>query len=372
MNNIEAQGVSEKNKVNMQVLQYKAQIDSQIAIMTANNAMSESQLQNEMMAREALDKLQLIETDKNKIDAINQQKAMLDAQIDVDKANLPLENELYRRQSEMQSQQQAMDYMEKIYIPMLKLQYQDKWKQQDLDLSYMKYQQSVLSFFNDTQEFWTKMGFDEEKFKATFLWDKEKFAAEMGLKEAQANAQDSAQTPTWLDRYKSVLTMRPDLLNQMIDQKKMLDGNGDPMKDAKGNEIDLSADDLNNLSAIRDFLNSLNPKKQGDFLGSFNELINQFGDRGALDLLNYVNNANNFEDLKILKYIGSTAGSLQNFATAYYTLQQKADSGDKDAQTKITNFINNFEQETGANKYDIMKIFSFIFNKYNLKFTPRG
>jgi hypothetical protein len=372
MNNIEAQGVSEKNKVNMQVLQYKAQIDSQIAIMTANNAMSESQLQNEMMAREALDKLQLIETDKNKIDAINQQKAMLDSQIEVDKLNLPLENELYRRQAAMQSQQQAMDYMEKIYIPMLKLQYQDKWKQQDLDLSYMKYQQSVLSFFNDTQEFWAKLGFDEDKFKATFLWDKEKFATEMGLKEAQANAQNSTQTPTWLDRYKTFLTMRPDLQDDMLSKQVMLDGNGNEVKDAKGLPIGIPPGDLNKLTVLKGFLDSLEPENNGDFLSSFNTLIDTFGDKGAGDVLNYANTSNGFKDLDILKRIYSTAGSLQNFATAYYALQQKADSGDKDSQTKITNFINNFEQETGANKYDIMKIFSFIFNKYNLTFTPRG
>lgn len=376
MNQISAQGVSEKNKVHMQVLQYKAQIDSQIAILTANTEMSKSQLQNELMAREALDKLQLIEKDKDKIDAINQQKLMLDAQIKIDQVNLPLENELYRRQQEIQSQQQAMDFFEKVYMPMLRLKYEDQWKQEDLDMAYMNYQKSVLSFFNDTQEFWAQLGWDKEKFASQLAWDKNKFALELGFKQQQQAASlnsNNTQMPTWMEKYKSFLTMRPDILDQMINQKKLLDQYGAPIKDEKGNDITLGEDNLNKIIALRDFYVALEPKQRdSNFLKSFNELIDQFGDRGALDVLNSVNKENDFTDTIMLKYIGSTAGTLQNFAVAYYTLQQKADSGDKDAQKKLTNFISNFKQETGADKYDITRVFGFILNKFGLTYKTRG
>jgi hypothetical protein len=261
-----------------------------------------------------------------------------------------------------------MDYMEKIYIPMLKLQYQDKWQQQGLDLAYMKYQQSVLSFFNDTQEFWAKMGFDEAKFKAMFQWDKEKFAAEMGFKEAQANAQNSAQTPTWLDRYKTFLTMRPDLQDEMISKGVMLDGNGDEEKDANGLTVGIPADDLSKLKVLKGLLDSLEPENNGDFMGAFRDLENTFGDKGTADVLNYVNPANNFPELKILKSIYATAGSLQNFATAYEALQEKADKGDKNARTQLNNTITNLMKETGASNSDIVKVFGYIMNKYNFSF----
>jgi hypothetical protein len=375
MNNIEAQGVSEKNKVHMQVLQYKAQIDSQIAILTANTEMSKSQLQNELMAREALDKLQLIEKDKDKIDAINQEKLNLDAQIKIDQTNLPLENELYRRQQEIQNQQQAMDFFEKVYMPMLRLKYEDEWKQEDLDMAYMNYQKSVLSFFNDTQEFWAQLGWDKEKFASQLAWDKDKFALELGFKQQEAASQSSnnTQMPTWFDKYKTYLTMRPDLLDQMIDQKRLLDQYGNPLKDENGKDITLGGDDLNKITALRDFYVALEPKQRDShFLSSLNELIDQFGDRGALDVVNSVNKEDDFADTIILKYIGSTAGTLQNFAVAYYTLQQKANSGDKDAQQKLTNFIGSFEKETGVDKYDITRVFGFILNKFGLTYNSVG
>jgi len=371
MNQIEAQGVSEKNKVHMQVLQYKAQIDAQIAILTANTKMSEAQLSNELAAREALDKLQLIEKDKDKIDAIKQEKALLDAQIEVDKANLPLENELYRRQQEIQSQKDAMDYMEKIYIPMLRLQYEDKWKQEDLDLAYMKYQQSVMSFFRDTEEFWAKLGFDEEKFKQTFLWDKEKFATEMGLKEQQLEAKATANSavtnvPTWIARYKSYITMRPDLLDTMISEKVLIDlDTGEPIKDKDGKAIALTDDDVKKLVSIQKFLKSLEPNNRYNFLTSFNGLLDNFGDEGALEFLNYVNTESSFPELNALKAIGATAGSLEKFADWYYTTLDNAGKGDKDAQTTLTNFEQQFMQETGLDQDSFTRLITFILNKYN-------
>jgi len=368
LNNIEAQGISEKNKVHMQVLQWKAQIDAQIAIMTANTKMSEAQLQNELMAREALEKLQLIEKDQDKIEAIKQEKALLDAQIEIDKLNLPLENELYRREQEIQNKKDAMDFMEKIFIPMLRLEYEDKWKEESLDIAYMKYQQSVMSFFNDTQEFWAKLGFDEEKFKQTFLWDKEKFAAEMGFKEEQLAAKNSASggdIPTWVERYKSYITMRPDLLDAMIEKGELIDlTTGEVMKDDKGNPIKITEQDRQKLKAIRETLFSLEPQNRQNFLTSFKSLLDAFGDEGALDFLNFINSADDFPELKALKLIGSTSGSLRNFVEGYLKLYQGYLKGKDEDKKAFLNFVNTFKQETGLDNDGYKMLITFILNWY--------
>jgi hypothetical protein len=354
LNQIEAQGVSEKNKVHMQVLQYKAQIDAQIAILTANTKMSEAQLQNELMAREALEKLQLIEKDKDKIDAIKQQKLILDAQIEIDKLNLPLENELYRRQSEIQSQKDAIDFMQKIFIPMLRLQYEDKWKQEDLDLAYMKYWQSVMSFFEDTKEFWAKLGWDKEKFKQTFLWDKEKFAAEMGFKEKQlankqlSQSQTSPELPTWLQRYLPYIKMQPDKLDAMVEQGYIIDINGE--------QRTLTDEDKTKLKALATFLHSLEPRNKGNFLSAFDGLIRNFSEDGAIQILNVINT--DIPEAKILKQLVVDYGSLRDFASIY---EQANTYGLKDS---ISKYIKTLKDTLGVDENSIISVFSYVTNIY--------
>ena len=348
LNNIEAQGISEKNKVHMQVLQYKAQIDAQIAILTANTKMSEAQLSNELAAREALDKLQLIEKDKDKIDAINQEKALLDAQIEVDKLNLPLENELYRRQQEIQSQKDAMDFMEKIYIPMLKLQYEDEWKKEDADLAYMKYQQSLVSFFEDTQEFWAKLGLDKEKFLQTFQWDKEKFAQEMGFKEtelaASKSSQSTADVPTWLQQYIPYI-QNPSKLQQEIEKQQ------EDYKNGYITEVDPR------LQALSDFVDALNPKST-NFLSEFNNLTKVFGEDGAEQILKYVNVDK--PEATILKQLIVDYGSLRDFASVY---EQANTYG---LQDQISQYIKTLQQNLGIDKDDITAVFTYVYNLFKI------
>jgi hypothetical protein len=175
--------------------------------------------------------------------------------------------------------------------------------------------------------------------------------------------------------------MRPDLQDEMLTQKKMLDTTGAPIKGDDGKDITLSKDDVDKLTKLKNFLDSLEPENNDKFFDAFVDLENTFGDKGASDVLNYANPSNNFPELDILKRIYATAGSLQNFATAYEALQETADykgtdpakiKAAKGAQAKLTNTISNLKQETGASNNDIMKIFGYILNKYNFTFEMRG
>jgi hypothetical protein len=345
LNQLEAQGISEKNKVRMQVLQWKAQIDAQIAILTANTKMSEAQLQNELLAREALEKLQLIEKNQDKKDAIKQEMALLDAQIEIDKLNLPLENELYRRQQEIQSQKDAMDFMEKICIPMLKLQYEDQWKQEDLDLAYMKYQQSLISFFEDTKEFWAKLGLDKDKFLATFQWDKEKFAQEMGFKEKELALKQSSSSSsetdveTWVEKYLPYITMQPDKLDAIL---------------SSSNASFISKEDYDAISAISKVLHSLEPKNRGNFLSAFKDLSNIFTPDGAIELLNAINT--NIPEALLLKQLATDYGSLKEFA---YRFKYATDDQKKSYISDIINKFKNTYKITLDNN-TITSVFTFV------------
>jgi len=97
LNQIQAQGVSEKSKIQQDVLKYKAEIDMQIAVMTANEAMSEAQIKNDLMAKAALQKLELFTQNEDKKQAIKEMIAGLDAQIKAGEAALPYANELQKK-----------------------------------------------------------------------------------------------------------------------------------------------------------------------------------------------------------------------------------------------------------------------------------
>jgi|GEM_PF-3745448 len=354
LNQLEAQGISEKNKVKMQILQWKAQIDAQIAILTANTKMSEAQLTNELLAREALEKLRLLEKNQDKKDAIQQQIRLLDAQIEIDKLNLPLEEELNRRQQEIQNQQQAMDFFNKVYYPMLKLKYQDKWKQEDLDLAFMQYQQTVMSFFNDTEKFWAKLGFDKEKFRQQMMWDKQKFAMEMNFKERElaskllpSSSSSSEDVETWVQRYFPYIKMQPDKLNAMIRDGSIVDA-------ITQEKRTLSEDDKRALTAISHILTALEPKNRGNFLNSFEELSDVFSPDGAIQLLNTINT--NIPEAILLKQLAVDYGSLEEFAKRY------TQATEEQKNSYITALINKFKKEykIKLDNNTIISVFTFI------------
>jgi hypothetical protein len=250
-----------------------------------------------------------------------------------------------------------MEYMEKVYMPMLRLQYEDKWKQEGLDLAYMKYQQSVLSFFENTKEFWAKLGLDEEKFKETFLWDKEKFATEMGFKEQELSAKQSSQSssniPTWLQRYIPYLKMQPDKLDSMVQQGYVININGEQEK--------LTEDDKNKISVLSEFLRSLEPKNKSDFLTNFNKLTDTFGDEGALQILGYIDT--DYPEAKVLKQIGVDYGSFENFAYNFSSLISV--SSEQEASKALDKYYSTLEQETGADRYVISSVITYLLNKYH-------
>jgi hypothetical protein len=281
LNSIEAQGISEKNKVNMEVIKYKASIDAQIAVLTANTKMSESQLTNELNASAALARLQLIEKDQDTIDAIKQEKLALDTQLQIDQVNLPMANELQRRQDEITNEQQAMDFFNKVYMPYLTLQYQDKWKTEDDDQKFLDYQLSLLSFYEQSQQFWSQLGFDKDKFNATFALDKAKFLSQYG---SGSSTTPQATIPSWLKQYTPFITMRIDTLDALLAGQET---------NMNGTIYKLDPQDLPAVQAIRDFVHATMPGKEGELFTAWDEMEKAFGADAAKALIDQVDVGDN-------------------------------------------------------------------------------
>jgi hypothetical protein len=195
------------------------------------------------------------------------------------------------------------------------------------------------------------------------LWDKEKFAEEMGFKEQQLSAKQSSQSqsssnvPTWLQRYIPYLKMQPDKLDAMVNQGYIVDVNGEQRQ--------LTEDDKIKLSALAQFLHALEPSSKKDFLSAFNGLIRTydsdgtkevFGEDGAIQILNMVNT--DVPEAKVLKQIVADYGSLQDFASVY---EQANTYGLKDSVSK---YIQTLEESLGVDKDTITSVFSYVLNLY--------
>jgi len=93
----------------------------QIAVMTANEAMSEAQIKNDLMAKAALQKLELFTQNEDKKQAIKEMIAGLDAQIKAGEAALPYANELQRRMDEAAAIKDEEERQQKMFENNLKI-----------------------------------------------------------------------------------------------------------------------------------------------------------------------------------------------------------------------------------------------------------
>ena len=159
--------------------------------------------------------------------------------------------------------------------------------------------------------------------------------------------------------------MRPDLLDAMIEKGELIDlTTGEVMKDDKGNPIKITEQDRQKLKAIRETLFSLEPQNRQNFLTSFKSLLDAFGDEGALDFLNFINQADDFPELKALKLIGSTSGSLKKFAQDYLKLWNASQKGNDSDKKAFINFVKTFKQETGLDDDGYKAFITFVLNWY--------
>ncbi len=162
LNQIEAQGVSEKSKIQQDVLKYKAEIDMQIAVMTANEAMSEAQIKNDLMAKAALQKLELFTQNEDKKQAIKEMIAGLDAQIKAGEAALPYANELQRRMDEAAAIKDEEERQQKMFENNLKIA-ELAIKQQNADTDAQKAAATIWQIYNNAQIDWEKLGVTKQQ-----------------------------------------------------------------------------------------------------------------------------------------------------------------------------------------------------------------
>ena len=162
LNQIQAQGVSEKSKIQQDVLKYKAEIDMQIAVMTANEAMSEAQIKNDLMAKAALQKLELFTQNEDKKQAIKEMIAGLDAQIKAGEAALPYANELQRRMDEAAAIKDEEERQQKMFENNLKIA-ELAIKQQNADTDAQKAAAIIWQIYNNAQIDWEKLGITKQQ-----------------------------------------------------------------------------------------------------------------------------------------------------------------------------------------------------------------
>ena len=350
---LEAQGISEKNKVRIEVLKYKAQIDAQIAILTANTEMSKSQLTNELNAKAALDKLAYIEKQQDKLDAIKTLQVNLNNTIEIDKINLPIANELEKRQVALDNQKASMDFFKNFFMPYLQLQYQDKWKNESADQKFLDLQQAITAFFANNEIDWAKLGLATQKQRndTAIAW------AKLGLEEFKASkaATPKTELPSWLKQYTPFITMRVDQLDSILSGKSgfsfsngsIVQGGGDTLTDENRTAI----------MAIRDFVSATMPGKEGKLFAAWDSMQAAFGSDAAIALIDQIDVGENPNiQLVLFRQVLEDYNNPKDFAKfiktnpvektkAYLNSLEKMLEGFgynyNDASTIISNFITN-------------------------------